>query len=109
MDGLALVHRAPALGTAASETRRLAQRRGIGIVDGVDYDRAGTQAIRIDRHRVSGLHTERRRVDDDVASVRVGWTETRPAAGGFGGDGGGKGGGGTLVHIAYRTGRGGGA
>src|ERR1700730_5743325 len=102
MDGLAFVHRAPALGTAASETRRLAQRRGIGIVDGVDYDRAGIQAIRIDRHRVSGLHSEWRRVDDDVASVRVGWTETRAAGGGFGGDSGGKVDSATLVDIEYR-------
>jgi hypothetical protein len=77
---LSLVHRCATLNTAAAFARCRTERRRIGLDDDVDDSSALVQLLWVDRHRIAGMHTNRRRVDDDVVPSGIGGPHSRVAA-----------------------------
>jgi hypothetical protein len=100
MHRLPLMHGAPTLGTTTARAGGTAEGRGVRRIDDVYDDAARLERIRIDGHRIIGVHAYRRGVDNDLAPPRIGWAKTRCATG-LGADGLGEVVGAMLVDIEY--------
>src|SRR5438270_1000000 len=80
MHRLPFMHRAATLGTTTTCAGGTAQRRRLRRIDDVYDDAPRLEPIRIDRHRIVGLHAQRRGIDDDLASVWIRCAKFCPAA-----------------------------
>src|SRR5205823_932340 len=100
MHRLPFMHRASTLGTTPTRAGGTAKGSRVRRIDDVYDDAARIEPIRIDRHRIVGVHAQRRGIDNDLASVWIGCAKMCSAAG-CGGDGLGELVSATLVDIEY--------
>ena len=100
MHCLSFMHRASALGTTAPRTGSAAKGRRVRRVDDVYDDAARFEAIRIYGQGIVGVHTQRRGIDHDLATVWIGCAKMCSAPG-FGSNALGEVFSSTLVDIEY--------
>ena len=80
MHCLSFMHRTSTLGTTSTRAGHAAKGRWVRRIDDVYDDTAGLEALRIDGHRIVGLHADRRGVDDDFVSEGIRCAESCAAA-----------------------------